>query len=210
MNNKKILKYYDKMAKSIIRPEETRNKAKDFSKFDIALMKKISDKNKTLLDLGSGAGLLINHLVDYFKEIVAVEKYREFSNFITDSPNVSVINADISEFFIERKFDFISLFGVMNYFSKEEAEIIYKNIFSFLKENGRLIVKNQMGIQEDIIIDGFSEELQTDYFSEYRHLDKEVSLLKWVGSNKIEIIDIYPPEYNRWNNTHFYALVCQK
>ncbi len=210
VKNKKVINYYNEMAKKIIRQEETRNKAKDFSKYDIEFMKKISDRKKTLLDLGAGTGLLINHLANDYKKIVAVEKYVEFSNFIIQSSSLEIINADLLKFTIDRYFDFISLFGVMNCFNEEEATIVYKKAFSFLEEEGKLIVKNQMGIYEDVLIDGFSEELQTDYYAEYRHLDKEIGLLKNIGFNKIEVVDIYPPEYNRWENTHFYALVCER
>ena len=210
IKNQEVIKYYDKMAKKIKRQDETRNKSKDFSKYDITLMKNISDIDKSLLDLGAGTGLLINNLINDFKKIVAIEKYPEFSKFIIKSPNLKVINTDLLELEIDDNFDYVSLFGVMNYFNREEASIIYKKAFSFLKNNGKLIVKHQMGIHKDVVINGFSEELQTDYYSEYRWIEKEIVLLKDIGFKAIEIIDIYPEEYNRWDNTHFYALVCQK
>ncbi len=210
MKNEQVIKYYDSMAKKIKRQDETRNKSKDFSKYDIALMKDISDIDKSLLDLGAGTGLLINNLINDFAKIVAIEKYPEFSKFITKSPNLKVINTNLLELEIDDCFDYASLFGVMNYFNKEEASIIYKKAFSFLEEDGKLIVKHQMGMREDVVINGFSEELQTDYYSEYRWIDKEIALLKDVGFKTIDIIDIYPKEYNRWDNTHFYALICQK
>ena len=210
INNKQVIDYYNKMAKNIKNQGETRNKAKDFSKYDISFMKKFSNPNKTLLDLGSGTGLLINHLIPNFKEIIAVEKYAEFSKFIIESPNLKVINIDLMKFKTNRTFDYVSLFGVMNYFNQDEAVNIYKKILILLKEDGKLIIKNQMGISNDVIINGFSKELQANYYSEYRHIDKEIQLLKDIGFINIEVIDIYPKEFNRWENTHFYALVCEK
>jgi cyclopropane fatty-acyl-phospholipid synthase-like methyltransferase len=210
MKNKNVTSYYDKMAEKITNPKDTRNKAKDFSKYDIEFMKKMSNPNKNLLDLGAGTGLLVNHLVSDFKRIIAVEKYQEFSRFITQSNNIKIINADLLDFTIDCCFDFVSLFGVMNYFNKEEAISIYENAFSFLKKGGKIIVKNQMGIYDDVIVDGYSEELKTNYYAEYRAVDKEIELLKLLSFNKIEKVDIYPPEYNRWDNTHFYALVGEK
>ena len=73
-----------------------------------------------------------------------------------------------------------------------------------------MIVKNQFGLHEDVTVDGFSEELQENYFSQYRYIDKEIRLLREVGFNNIEVVDIYPKECNRWDNTHFYALVAEK
>ncbi len=210
IKNKKAIAYYDKMAKKIKKQDETRNKAKDFSKYDIEFMKKFSSRSKSLLDLGAGTGLLISHLAKNYKKIVAIEKYSEFSKFISKSPNIEVINVDLLEFKADCCFDYVSLFGVMNYFNKEEAISIYEKALYSLKEEGKLIVKNQMGIDDDVVVDGFSEELQTNYYSEYRHIDKEIELLKSIGFRNIEVVDIYPKEYNRWDNTHFYALVCEK
>jgi len=212
MGNKNIEQYYTNMAKNITDAKATRNKAKDSSKYDIQLMKSFSGENKTLLDLGAGTGLLINDLTHNFKQIIAIEKYPEFSKFITKSPQTTIINSDLLLWENQEniKADIVSLFGVIPYFDIQESTTIYKNAFKDLKDNGLLIVKHQMGIEEDIIINGFSEELQTHYYSEYRQVDKEITLLKNIGFTNIEKIDIYPPEYNRWDNTHFYALIAHK
>ena len=94
----------------------------------------------------------------------------------------------------------------MQYFNESESLNIYKKYRDALKENGRIIVKNQFGVQEDVVVSGYSQELKKDYFSEYRHVDKEVRNLKLVGFQNIDVIDIYPQECNRWTNTHFYAI----
>ncbi len=211
MGNKNIIEYYNKMAQKITDAKATRNNAKDFSQYDIQLMKTLSEKNKTLLDLGSGTGLLINHLIEDFKNITAVEKYPEFSKFIVESDKVNIINDDLLKMELPKndKFDFISLFGVMNYFDSDEALFLYKKIKGYLKNGGTLVIKNQFGVNEDVIVNGYSNELETDYYSEYRHIEKEKEMLQGLGFSSIDTIDIYPPEYNRWDNTHFYALVCR-
>jgi cyclopropane fatty-acyl-phospholipid synthase-like methyltransferase len=211
MGNKNIIEYYNKMAQKITDAKATRNNAKDFSQYDIQLMETMADKNKTLLDLGSGTGLLINHLIDDFKMITAVEKYPEFSKFITKSPKIKIINDDLLKLSLHdnTKYDIISLFGVMNYFDFNEASFLYKKIVNYLKTDGTLVIKNQFGVNEDVIVNGYSEELKTNYYSEYRHIEKEKKLLDKTGFKNIETIDIYPPEYNRWDNTHFYALICR-
>lgn len=211
MENKDVITYYDKMAASIKKPTETRNKAKDFSKYDIDFMLKRASKQKRLLDLGSGTGLLVNHLIDHFKAITAVEKYPNFSKFIQASNNVKVINANLLDLELnDDNFDILSLFGVMNYFNDQEAQSIYRNIHRYLKVDGQLIIKNQFGVNEDVIVNGYSEEIGCDYFSNYRQVSKEISMLKACGFSNIECFDIYPSEYNRWDNTHFYALTANK
>ena len=98
----------------------------------------------------------------------------------------------------------------MQYMDEKEATSIYDKYIKYLSKNGKMIIKNQFGVHEDVIVEGFSEELQDNYFSHYRHLKKEIELLQSVGFNKIEVVDIYPSKCNRWENTHFYALVAAK
>ena len=102
------------------------------------------------------------------------------------------------------------MFGISQYFNKKEITNIYKKYRNYLKNNGKIIIKNQFGIDQDVIISGYSENLKTDYFSEYRHLEKEMDILNNVGFKNIKVIDIYPSKYNRWKNTHFYAIVAEK
>lgn len=206
--NHKINSYYEKLASKIKSPIETRNKAPDFSIFDIELVKRFSDKSKTLLDLGAGTGLLVNHLTEDFSKIVAVEKYSNFSDFIKRTDNLKVINEDLNIFDVAEKFDLVTIFGVMNFFNRTEAERIYQKARSWIRPAGTLIVKHQMGCTEDVIVDGYSKELGTDYYSEYRWLQHEIDLIRQAGFSIKEVVDIYPKEYNRWDNTHFYALVC--
>ena len=210
MSKKHILNYYEEMAKTIKSPLETRNKAKDSTCYDVALMRGFADKNCDLLDLGTGTGLMINPLVDDFRSIVAVEKYQGFSEFISKSPSVEIINTDIMDFTTTRSFGVISIFGVMNYFNQKEAEELYNKTAGFLHKNNKsvAIVKHQMGLRESFTVNGWSEELNKNYYAEYRHVDLEMGMLTGAGFKKIQKIDIYPQEYNRWENTHFYALVC--
>ena len=98
----------------------------------------------------------------------------------------------------------------MHYVERSEAIKIYKKCYNFLKEHGKIIIKNQFGVNDDVLVAGYSEEQKTDYYAQYRHIDKEINLLKEIGFKNVEKIDIYPPEANRWNNTHFWAIVGEK
>jgi HAD superfamily phosphoserine phosphatase-like hydrolase len=207
--NFKIDEYYASLAKRIKDPRETRNKAPDFSRHDIDFVKRFAGPDKTLLDLGAGTGLLLNALLADFRRIAAVEKYPEFSNFIQRAEHVSVTNADLLDFTTDETFDVVTLFGVMNFFSPEEAESIYRKIARWLHPAGALIIKHQMGVEQDVLVDGFSEELSSPYFSDYRHVEKEKLLLQSAQLQVEDVVDIYPAEFNRWPNTHFYALVCR-
>jgi HAD superfamily phosphoserine phosphatase-like hydrolase len=208
--NTNINKYYRDLANKIKGPTETRNKAPDFSSYDINFVKKFADKSVDLLDLGSGTGLLINSLEGSFKEITAVEKYHKFSDFISRSEQVTIINEDVLTFVPTKTYNLITAFGLMMFFSFEEAEAIYRMVFKCLKKSGTFIVKHQMGVREDVCINGYSNELGCEYYANYRWIENELNLLSKVGFKISEVVDIYPDEFNRWENTKFYALVCEK
>jgi HAD superfamily phosphoserine phosphatase-like hydrolase len=207
--NANIHKYYERLAKKIHSPTQTRNKAPDFSVFDVDFVRRFAETSKHLLDLGAGTGLLINPLVEEFGRITAVEKYPQFSRFITRAPHLELIDADLNEYETSEQFDLITVFGVMNFFSRTEALRLYGKAAKWLKSDGVLIVKHQMGVQEDVLVDGYSQELDTNYYSEYRWVRHEMQLLADAGFCVKDPFDIYPPNFNRWPNTHFYALVCR-
>ena len=98
----------------------------------------------------------------------------------------------------------------MNYFNKKEAQEVYNKVFPLVKEEGTLIIKNQMGVNKTVNVDGYSKELQRHYYSQYRTIEEETKMLNRCGFHDISVVDIYPKEYNRWSNTHYYALVCKK
>jgi hypothetical protein len=207
--NDAIQEYYQQLARVISDPRQTRNKSLDFSAYDIELVKRFAFEDSSLLDLGSGTGLTINGISDDFSEIVAVEKYPEFSKFIVDKPNMTIINSDLRHFQTHLKFDLITVFGVMPYFSASEASMLYQRISKWMAPTGTLIIKHQMGKWENIIVDEVSEELGVKYFSEYRTVKHESVLLGDAGFSVEEVIDPYPDEYHRWANTRFLALVCR-
>jgi len=209
MENKNSLNFFAQMAEN--NPNEKSVKitaSSDFSDKDAAFLLNFVNKNSEILDLASGTGLIINKIFNYVKHITAIEAFPEFTGFIELSDKITIVNEDISLFLTPKKFDFITMFGVSQYFNEAEISNIYEKYFLMLKTDGKLIIKNQFGINEDVLISGYSEELKVDYYSEYRHIDKEVKILEKIGFTNVDVIDIYPPECNRWGNTHFYAIVA--
>ena len=96
----------------------------------------------------------------------------------------------------------------MHYVNEEEVQVLYKKYQQFLKPQGIFIIKNQFGINETINISGYSQEQKRDYYSQYRWIEREKEILISLGHRIVEVCDIYPPEANRWDNTHFYAIVA--
>lgn len=209
MDNKETMKYWAKIADN--KPTEKSvkvNPINDYSEYDANFISNYVNKHTNLLDLASGSGLIVNKIQPLVKSITAVEKFSQFSDYITKATNVTVINDDILQYSTTQYFDVITLFGVVQYFSEKEVSGLYNKCRKLLVKNGKTIIKNQFGVSEKVVVSGYSDELKTEYFSEYRHVEKEILLLYDSGFSCVEKIDIYPPECNRWANTHFYALVA--
>jgi len=210
-NDKVTSGIYNRAAsKGFVPGREKLSPDNDMTNFDKEFILERANHESQILDLGSGSGLIVNKIEPYVGKIVCVELFEEFSKFIKKSSKVEVINTNLLDFKIDQQFDMVTAFGVMHHFDEDEAAEIYKNCFSMLKEGGAFIVKNQFGISEKVIVDGFSKALGEDYYGNYRLTIEEVQMLKQVGFDKVERHDIYPAEYNRGDNTHFYALVAHK
>lgn len=212
---KNALNFFETLTKKdVIEPETVKlSKSNNFSAYDRKFVTSYLHSDMDWLDMGAGTGLLINELHQKVKRIVAVEPFKEFSDLIVKAENIRVINenhAGYAQKYPDDRFDLITCFGVIQYLNSQEALDFYKRIFPFLKKQGKIIIKNQYGVQEDVIINKFSDELQTTYYSEYRTLEHEKKLMSGAGFKNFEIVDIYPPECSRWNNTHFYAIVAEK
>lgn len=209
MNNKQALKYWGNLSKTQISQDSSKvNKINNHSAEDAEFIMQFANQNSDILDLAAGTGGALNLYYDKVHSITAVEKFKEFSKLIVKADNVEVINADIKEFSTTKKFDFVVLFGVMHYFSEYESKQIYEKCKNFLVDGGggTLLIKQQFGVKEDVFVE-YSNELKQEYFSVYRHIDKEKEILRSIGFNKIEQYDIYDKQANRFDNTHFWALM---
>jgi len=177
--------------------------------YDLSLIKKFIDSSSNVLDLGCGGCIITNELEPFVNSILAVDKYSGFFKFRKDSPKIETMISDITDFRCEKKFDVILIFGVLNYVSREQAKSVYERCFEMLTNKGVLIVKHQMGLNEDIVVESFSEELNQQYCAVYRNREQEKKDMENAGFT-LEIVDIYPKSFNKWENTHHYAFVCKK
>lgn len=210
VNNQAALNYFEDLSNSVIEPTTTKiHKFNDFSAMDAEFILKYVNQDSIVLDVATGTGITLNKYYEKAHRVVAVEKFEKFSALIVKDPRVEIVNEDMFDFDTEEKFDIVTLFGIMHYASVEEAKFIYQKYKKFLKEGGKLLIKQQFGVNDDVIVNGYSEELKKNYYAEYRHLEKEIEIIKSSGYKNIQKFDIYPPEFNRWENTHFWALVAE-
>lgn len=207
-SNSASIEFYKSIASNISDVKDVKLlPTNDNTHYDIELIKKFSGSN--LIDLGSGTGLIVNNLIDDFEKITAVELFKEFSQYIVSDKNIRVVHENLLTFTSKKKYDLATMFGVAHYFNSDESLQIYNNVFNLLNEDAIFILKNQFGVEKTKTVT-HSEELGSNYFAQYRELYFEIERLKQIGFHDIEVIDIYPSEANRWDDTHFYALVCHK
>jgi SAM-dependent methyltransferase len=202
--------YWENLSKKIQNPGETKNKRPDTSDLEVDFMTRYIKPTDDVLDIGSGSGLIINKMIDKVGHITAVEKFEGFTKFIVNHPNMLVINADILGFKMRKHFDVVLCLGVAQCFKKSDAVEIYQSLFEMTKPGGVLIVRMHCGLEKDKIVNGYSEELQTNYFAEYRHVKDEIETLKKIGFTTVEKHDILPDTLNVWPDTRHFIFVCKK
>jgi SAM-dependent methyltransferase len=177
--------------------------------YEVTLIKKYIPPMGRILDLGCGTCTLTNLLIPFASYIRGVEKQQDFLRFCTVGSKLETVVADVADYKDNNQYDVILIFGVLNYiFADDEVRKIYENCAKMLAPNGHLIVKHQSGVGESVEINKFSEDIGANYLALYRQKERDEGLLKEFFY--VETIDIYPPEMNRWTNTHFYAYVASK
>lgn len=180
----------------------------DRDKYDVELISNYIDFNSNVLDLGCGTGILEDKLYNLVKHIDAVDKYQEFLNRAKKYKNVDYVCRNLSTYLTALKYDCVLMFGVTMYIDDDELNETLNNVRKMLNNDGTFIIKNQWGIDKELIVDNYSENLKSFYYSKYRKLDDMIKVLEKIGY-RTEIYDIYPESFNKWDNTHEYAILCK-
>jgi 2-polyprenyl-3-methyl-5-hydroxy-6-metoxy-1,4-benzoquinol methylase len=182
----------------------------EYTPYDMALIEPHLFSGARMLDLGAGTCVLANALAARGDVYVhAVDKQADMLRHAASSPMLTTEVADAAFWRAEKTFDLILLFGLINSFPSENVRHqIYQNCFHMLAPKGVLVLKSQMGVQQTILVNKFSEELGMHYGAIYPEVEREEQLLKSLFVT--EKIDPYPAAYNRWPNTHFYAFKAHR
>lgn len=187
----------------------THYKHDDTLKFDLDLIFKYVTQNSQVLDFGCGTGAIINTLEPHVSKITAIDKSAEFLNFCIDSPKITKKTADLPYYEDNNTYDLIIMFGLLGFLNNDEVSQLYKLSYKLLKENGKLLIKHACGINEDVMIDGYSEALQQWYHTIYRSVTHDQQLIADVFPRHT-LVDIYPDHLNPWPNTHYYVFIVEK
>jgi cyclopropane fatty-acyl-phospholipid synthase-like methyltransferase len=202
--------YWANLASRITNPVQTRNQRGDYSELEIEFLRPFLKPEVSVLDLGSGTGLMVNRLVDLVGHITAVEKFQGFSDYIKQSEKLELINADLVGFRLYRQFDLVLATGVMQCLERRYISDIYRNVFHMTKAGGYFVAHIHCGIDEDVVIDEFSEELNANYYAEYRQCSWEREQMLEAGFAAVDVHDVFPDWLNKWPNTRHNLFICRK
>lgn len=174
---------------------------------DFRLVQMHSTPQARVLDLGAGSCTLSGLLEPHVASVLAVDKYDGFLKHAPRTAKFRTECADVVEFRSHSSFDLILLFGVVNFLNIDDERELYERCRAMLNASGTFIVKNQCGIEGERIVDKHSAELGAHYHARYPAYQGQLELLS--EHFDVSVVDIYPPEINRWKDTHFYAFVCR-
>lgn len=73
-------------------------------------------RDDSIIDVGGGSGLLVNHLSKKFSEITVLEPSKSMTNNIADS-NITIINSTIQEWNSKKKYDGVICFDSLHHFA---------------------------------------------------------------------------------------------
>mgnify|MGYP005856850965 FL=1 len=120
-------------------------------------------KNASLLEIGAGCGAVTNVFIRKLKTVIANELTKERAKIIkkrfADKKNLKVYDGNINENSFNKKFDYVTLIGVLEYqgrytlTKKSHPYSPYiqflKNLKKFLKKSSTLIIaiENKIGVK---------------------------------------------------------------
>jgi len=161
------------------------------------------NKEVKILDLGCGFGRFLKYLKDNgYKNLYGVEIGDEQNQFLKDK-GFNIIQSDIFEFLknTNEKFDFITLFDVLEHFTKSEIIELLPLLKNILNDDGILIVRVPNGeavFKGSIMYGDFTHET----FLTARSLKQIFNLF---GFLKVDIYPTYPIKHGLKSTIRYYG-----
>ncbi len=117
-----------------------------------------TDLKGDVLEIGAGCGAITRYIGECGGNVLALEGSQRRSTIARsrtrDLKNVTILCDKFDQFFVKKKFDVITLIGVLEYANlytsgDNPATAMLKRAKSFLKPNGKLIIaiENQLGLK---------------------------------------------------------------
>jgi len=161
------------------------------------------DKNAKILDMGCGFGMFLKHIKSLgYTNIKGVEIGDEQNKFLKNK-GFYIIQSDIFEFLktTDEKFDFVTMFDVLEHFTKEEIVEILPLIKNILNENGKFVFRVPNGeamLKGSIMYSDFTHET----FFTARSLKQIFNIFDFSDT---KIYPVYPIKHGIQSTIRYYA-----
>ena len=140
------------------------------------------NKTDILVDLGAGNGRFSLLFAPEVRKVVAVEYINDFAAAIREQTktrgikNIEVINSPAEDFRRNDFADVVFISGLLNYLDTEQYNNTLANVSKTIRQGGRLFMRETISILEnEFIVDKFSDELKSHYCSIYRTGDQHIT-----------------------------------
>ena len=168
------------------------------------------NKNKILLDLGSGLGFWSFKFAPEVKKVIAVDFVEKMNLSVEREAkklnirNLELFTCDIVEFIPRIKVDYVFISGVLLYLSDQKASELIENIYNYTNNHSEILVRDSTGINGRYIIENkYSEALESNYSAIYRSKKEIVKLFESNGFSLKYDDDMFEPDspLNKWDDT---------
>lgn len=155
------------------------------------------DKNSTLLEIGAGCGALTNMFCEKVKHVTAVELSKRRAEIILnrthDKNNLEIIVGNLNDIKFDKKFDYITLIGVLEYagrFTNTDNPYgdFLKQVKQYLNPGGTLIIaiENKFGLKYWA---GAREDHSGKFFDSIENYPKNIGIETFGNHELRELIE---------------------
>jgi len=141
----------------------------------------------SLLDLGCGDGRQLAHLCPHFGRVVGVDFADELLELARrrlqqKERSAELIQADVSEFCIDERFDVLLLSGIIPCVDDVQLNQMLGQVRNMSRPDSLLLVRSSIGLTRRIdVVNQFSEDLKARYTAYYRTVEQIQELFEKVG-----------------------------
>lgn len=165
-------------------------------------------KSMDILDLGCGSGDLSRRIMKKEDTLVAVDYISNYARFYNEEDNQYFKTQNLLEFSTKKQFDLILLFGVVTHLELTEETEMYKKIKLWLRKGGLAVIKNQVSLTQELVVNEYSTNLEFDYSARYPSLESQTKIINQIFGNCRVLT--YPEQFNTFKNTIHVSYVIEE
>ena len=161
------------------------------------------NKKAKILDMGCGFGRFLKYLKDSgYTNVQGVEIGEEQNQFLK-SKGYTIYQKDIFDFLktTDEKYDFVSMFDVLEHFTKEEIVELLPLLKDILNDNGRLLIRVPNGeamYKGGIMYGDFTHET----FFTSKSLKQIFNIFEF---NNTQVFPVYPIRHGLKSSIRYYG-----